>query len=55
MTVKELIVKLLSCPMGANVELEVLTDNHCHKYSEADLAEVVHYREDAVVLEGAEE
>ena len=55
MTVKELIIELLTCPMDANVKLEVLTDNHCHKYSEADLGSVVHYREGGVVLEGVEE
>ena len=55
MTVKELIIELLTCPMDANVELEVLTDNHCHKYSEAHLGSVVHYREYGVLLEGVEE
>lgn len=53
MTVKELINQLLECPMSANVELEVKTDDN-RMYSSADCEKVIHYREGAVVLEGVE-
>lgn len=54
MTVKELIVKLLDCPMDAEVELETPT-NKQYKYSSSNLLQVIPYREGAIVLEGAEE